>query len=465
MLRTSRYTMIIENKNEAETYLLVHGYTGAVDVVNKEIVDVLTLGNNHKNAFDLLDKMHLEILKKRGYVTEKNLLEEKQALCRVSESLKEVHNRQMAITLIPTYNCNFRCTYCFEHQLLSKGKAWLQTTMSHEMVDQVMMGIDDLRTQGKEIRDLWLFGGEPLLKENVELIAYIVEKAKEKALTVRCVSNGYDLEHFDHLLGKDKIEVVQITIDGIASTHDCRRYRVGKQPTHKHIMSNIDHALHQSDARVMVRSNLDHSNLGEVEEIMQGFRHRGWLEHPNFSNYFKSVHACYSKEEKPLTDVVVMNTLKAVLPNQTYAYQSLYQSLEMKFKQMFSTQSYAPFKSDYCGAASGGLCIDPFGDLYPCWDVIGKESEKVGSLAQGQFQLNDRYDYWINRSVHHIETCVNCSHALFCGGGCPAHAQVTNDNAYTAYCDNFKEIFNEVVPNVYHEYKRFKEASNNEINE
>ena len=69
--------------------------------------------------------------------------------------------------LFVTNGCNFRCPYCFERKRLARGETWLAKVMSHEMIQAIFAALDDYRSRGYGLGNCTLYGGEPLMKENL----------------------------------------------------------------------------------------------------------------------------------------------------------------------------------------------------------------------------------------------------------------------------------------------------------
>lgn len=88
-----------------------------------------------------------------------------------------------------------------------------------------------------------LYGGEPLLKQNKEIIKYIVSKGNNHGYHFTAITNGYDLEHFIDLLSPDKINHLQISIDGTEEKHNNRRTHFSDGKSFQKIMNNIVFAL------------------------------------------------------------------------------------------------------------------------------------------------------------------------------------------------------------------------------
>lgn len=451
MYRVSNYTISIPLTEDKDRFMLVHGYSGAFDIVNESIHQALRSSATEEELLCEITAGDRQVLEQRGYLTTKTEEEERQTLGRISEALHRASSKVISVTLIPTYNCNFRCEYCFEKKLFDKGKDYLQRSMDAETLAAVFIQIDKYREEGYQIGQVTLFGGEPLLRTSYPIVKQIVDLCKERGITLFAVTNGHDLKHYQDLLTKDGINSIQITLDGEEATHDSRRYLAGGQPTFARIVENITMALKQG-IHVAVRSNVNKRNIAQLEGLMQIYQDKGWTEYPNFSYYFKSTHKCYEEPAEAITDVELMERLNSIYGGvEGFSFNSIYSNLTRTLGSMFKSEGYAPLRAGYCGATTGMFTIDPYGDIYPCWDVLGDRKESIGvvNLEQSRFELNERSAFWRGRTADKIEECAACQYALFCGGGCGAHANITNKDHYTAYCENFKLIFDEVVAGLY----------------
>lgn len=460
-MNLSKYNIDLPLKNGKGEHLIIQGYTGAVDVVSKDVYEILNEGKKDSAKLSELSEKNFNTLKARGYITDKDKSGEMELMFKVAKVLHKVQSKEESVVIAPSYNCNFRCPYCFEHNLLKHGNEWMSKIMDKDTVDDIFKYIDKLIMDGKKISSVTLFGGEPLLMQNYNIVKYIVNKCNERKLKIKAISNGYDLDHFQDLLSQDMISEIQITIDGIGENHNKRRFLKGGKETFNKIVDNICLAL-DKNINITVRTNVDTSNLDKMEEIKKFFEDKNWTKRSNFHNYFKCVHQCYVKSEKKVNDVEIMREIsKKVDDIHRFELDSMYTTWMRAFGQMFKTKGYSPVRGGYCGGTLGMFVVDSFRDVYACWEVIGEKDKVIGTLGQnGKVVYNDKSNAWRNRTVDRIEECKECKYALFCAGGCPAHAEVVNGNMNTAYCEDFKEIFNEVVPEVYKSYlEKNKEVS------
>lgn len=349
---------------------------------------------------------------------------------------------------MPTYNCNFRCEYCFEQNLLKKGKEWLSGKMTAEIVDSIFIQLDKYKKAGKKISSVYLFGGEPLLRNNKDIVEYICKKCREAEIPISCISNGYDLDKYIDLLKEYKFDKIQITVDGIGKEHDKRRFLAGGQGTYNRIMNNIQLAL-DNGINITVRTNVNKKNTDSIEVLINEYKKRGWVGMKNFNYYFKATLRCYEEIGTALSDVELMHQLAEQYGDtpQRFQFNTIYQGLSNSIGYMLKNNSIAPLRSGYCGAHTGMYTIDPYGDIYPCWDVLAQDDCKIGKvdLEKNEFIFNDNHDKWKKRTVDKIEDCKECKYKLFCGGGCSAQAKVVSNDINRAYCDDFTNIFDEVV--------------------
>lgn len=452
MLRASDYNIYIKAKNHEDMYLFLHGYTGAVDLVSGDIYRCFVEGAGNPQKFDELNPEFIGILVNRGYLTGKSINEEREIFSKVADSIQEFKEKYIEITLIPTYNCNFRCPYCFEKYLSKNGNQWLEKTMDKETVDLAFRRIEALIRNGKIVTDINIYGGEPLLKENYEIIEYIVQKGVGAGMRMKCITNGFEFEYFKDLIGDNGISHLQFTIDGLEEMHNSRRFLAGKKPSFGTIVSNIDLAL-KLGAFVNLRTNIDKTNLDQMEGLLNFFDEKGWTQNSRFYSYFKSVHGCYNpKEKEQINETHIMNKLKECkLKDHRFKYNSVYWEIADTFIRVFQSNKFNHLKSSYCGAVNGSLAIDPFAQIFPCLEMVGKEGASVGTLDhEGNFRFDDSYRYWRDRKTQKLGTCSECAYALFCGGGCPAYSgPKSKSDLENSYCNHFIEIFREVVPEVY----------------
>ena len=167
-LRLSSYVIPVSLDAEPGKYMLVHGYTGAVDIVDGEILAQMSASDP---SAGLTDK-EISVLKERGYITD---LSHEEELARVIKQAELLHGMNARLYrffgFVITYNCNFRCPYCFENGISDSGKAWSKQVITPELVDKAFEAMYKIEPHKKlHIEEIILYGGEPLLRENHSIV-------------------------------------------------------------------------------------------------------------------------------------------------------------------------------------------------------------------------------------------------------------------------------------------------------
>lgn len=170
------------------------------------------------------------------------------------------------LIILPTEQCNFRCTYCYESFKLKR--------MRKETVSALKKFIAHEVPKLRHLELAW-FGGEPLLEP-----ALVLDIARHAAdccrASGRCTLSGNittNAYHLDVALAGRLIECHQstfhVTLDGFRETHDKTRKLANDGATFDMIWNNLlrlrDSAL---DFRVDLRLHLFERNLPEMSALM-----------------------------------------------------------------------------------------------------------------------------------------------------------------------------------------------------
>lgn len=479
-LRTSSYAIWLELPDGAQDMLLIHGYTGAYDRVSRPVVAYLrTLqarphrplhgewapepgtGGDAQRPSDTT----LQVLKKRGYLTEMTVEEEEAFYTKLAAQrhFRAVH-RAPSYILLPTYQCNLRCPYCFQdHMRTDPANRHLLRTMQPEMVDRIIKGMAYIEAahgvppDADVTRNVTFFGGEPLLAESRPVIEYIVERlfALGKA-NITAITNGTELHHYRHLLGPDKIRHLQITIDGPPAVHDQRRIHADGTGSFERIAQNVDMALDQG-VKISVRMNIDRNNIQLLPELGEVFAARGWTGRAGFSAYVAPVHGPAERTGPKTTfSSWELGQALAALQDQHPGLRSIGGAddvLGARVRQIFDKRAdpMPGFKSDFCGAHTSMYIVDAFGDLYACWERTGDPSIRIGSITPSGEVLMARavLEQWRTRSVTSNPVCRRCRYSSYCGGGCAALAEEHSGTIHANHCDSFARRFRHSAVSAY----------------
>lgn len=482
-MRTSSYVVYVDLPDDRQHWLLVHGYLGVYDQVTSQVARFLrsqeTLpvskplyGNWETDGLDvgsswIPSESTVATLRRRGYLTEKTHDEE---VAFFASYVGQLHERQLTsrphYVIMPTYNCNLRCHYCFQDQMRTNpALSHLLRTMSLEMADRIMSGFSFIEehlhqaanAQAPAKRSFTFFGGEPLLKSSRPIVEHIIRTQQRiSEPTFSAVTNGTELDAYEDLLGPAGISQVQITLDGTSAEHDRRRIYPDKAGSFLKIARSIDLAL-GCDVRVSVRVNVDRNNINTLPELASELIAQGWPESQNFSAYLAPIHD-YSGLKNAGTRPLFFNSWELgevlqVLHKQapeTKVFSRVDGELRERARSVFQTSGSIRPKSVYCGAHGAMYIFDSFGDIYACWDRTGDQNLRIGKVNEdGTVFINGVGKMWRSRSVASNPTCRQCRYALHCGGGCAVLAEVTNGSIFSNHCNAFGKRFRSAVAEVF----------------
>lgn len=452
-LRMSSYTIPVKLEDEEGKYMLIHGYTGAIDIVSEELLDQIKFPATTDKTNDLL-----QILINRGYITTRTRSEEQNIVFKISQIM---HDRIKALAqnfvIVVTYNCNFRCPYCFEER--ERKDSSCQVVISKKMVDEIFSAIENLETgKAKRSNIITLYGGEPLMRQNKNIVEYIVKTGKSNGFAFDAITNGYDLDAYIDLLGPGLIETIQITIDGTKEHHNKKRIHITDENTFDKIISNIKIAVSKK-VRIIIRVNIDETNESDVESLKLYLENILLLPNDNIRLYASPIvknSSIKEHDDEELRFITSQQFSKIIKRNTTFKYckdfgvtQTIYDAMKNK--------KPIRFRPVYCGAQTGAYVFDAYGNIYPCLETVGNEDRRIGSITRNGINWFEKeVNYWRSYSITG-KRCICCKYALFCGGGCLAR-RLNNDSSS---CDYFRLSYPKYVNNAYNSFIRYNNLKYN----
>ncbi len=484
-LRTSSYTIYADLPDNSEDMLLVHGYTGAYDKVSRRVATYLRSLEAKRAPKPLYGEWSPEpeidgevvrpsdetiaTLVKRGYLVTLTPKEEEAFFTRVTHRVHGASiTRGPGYVIMPTYQCNLRCPYCFQdHMRTDPAYSHLLRVMDKTMVDRLLLGMRSIEaahgiTEDVEyMRSIHFFGGEPLLAASKPIVEYWIRHLKEMGpVDLSATTNATEIGSYRDLLGKDGIKMLQITLDGPKAEHDRRRIYADGSGSFELIADNIKMALDLGVA-VSVRMNIDRGNIADLPELAQEFERRGWVEYRNFSAYVAAIHA--GNENVNPREVFnswqlgrALEELMEDHPSLAY-FGTMDDSMRRRARAIFdqSGEGGPSARTAFCGAHTTMYILDAFADIYACWERTGDKDLRVGHITEsGEVMMNRAMlEKWRNRSVVSNPVCRKCRYALSCGGGCAVLAEdASGGNSYKNHCDGFAKRFRSSVAEAFVEH-------------
>lgn len=423
-LRLSSYTISVKLEAEEDKFFLVHGYTGAIDIVEGECWRQI----EHFSSDNNLSAETIDTLQKRGYLTTRTLEEEHQYVWKIANVLHQIQAKMYkSWGFIITYNCNFRCPYCFENSISQNGKAWTGKTFTKEMVDNAFLAMSKIEPE-RELHnnEILLYGGEPFLRNNKEVVSYIIKKGIDNNYKFKVISNGYDLDFYTDILSAEYFTSFQITIDGDKTYHNKRKRHIVEGETFDKVIHNIGLLLSKS-IQVFVRVNIDENNFQDLNRLKKMFTENGFYSNPCF--HLNPALILNTNSVQDCEDVKFLNN-KDFLQLLEDKSLNLLKGQDFNIEEMFYSclkkKTCYQLRSTICPSQYGTYLFDPCGDIYSCLEFVGRKQHSIGRYKENIEWLKEK-EYWQSRNISNMSSCKVCKYALICGGQCLARTRYTKE--------------------------------------
>lgn len=417
-MKSSMYNIFIPTKNSS-VFIVYNTLKGSTTLVNEELKNAI------QNNSIPQDEATLEKLVKTNLVVEDTMDEKK--VYKYLHNKHKYNNSYQHFCVIITYDCNFRCPYCYQ------GADKNKNPMSDETLEKVIKCIKQTCNERKA-RDLeiTLYGGEPFLhpKKCKKLVEETSDWAKENGITfhLSALTNGSLItKEIVEWLSKYKARV-QIPLDGYKTVHDKYRYYVDKNKgSYEDLMKTFSY-FKETDANIHLRISVTKETYPTMGQMLDDLKARGLIHlHPDFCYITAFVEACNPFSKYCLKD--------------SELYQALPELWRMSREKGFKTDLLKPQVSPLpCSSiADGSYVIDPQGDIYKCWELVIQKEHVTGKIMEdGKIELKAPYYDTLSRDPSTIEDCQKCKFLPACSGGCICKACWNKGTYHASGCGTTK---------------------------
>lgn len=286
-LRKSKYAFVVRKENG--NYIVYSSLSGAVVVFNEnKYIEMLERALNKEIFYYENNDFFNLMINKRIFIDE---FVDEGLIVRGLYEEQIVRSNTLEIMLIVTRQCNFRCVYC--------GQPHLHEKMNEETYDSILNFIkEQILKHGYTSVYVTFFGGEPLIAsknictflERLQTLSYRLS-TPQRTITYKAgmSTNGYMLtpQLFEQL-NELKCNFYQISIDGMAGTHDKLRPLVSGEGTWQKIIDNLSYMVStDKDFTVQLRTNF---NVDVAESLVEFYNYVGKKLNDNrISIYYETI--------------------------------------------------------------------------------------------------------------------------------------------------------------------------------
>ena len=414
-MKKSKYNFFI--KYSDDEYIAYNSLTNALAIVTEK--EYLSFSND----IESLSENELKNFKYGGFLIDDQV--DELELIRFYSSYFKFSRRTLGLTIAPTLECNFRCIYCYEKD--QNNNFTMNFTTQENLLDFI-----NNRIKHTDRLDITWYGGEPLLAisiiENLsQKIIEICDK-NQVAFSAGIITNGYLLdEKCCETLKRCKITFVQITLDGTKEIHDKRRILKDGSGSFDQIIENLK-GMKNFKFDIALRVNVDTNNEKAFSDLIE------CLEKNNLLKYVDPYMAIVTPTNNRYSKEICFSPEKAAI-----SIENSNKLLESKNKKI--AIEYPANRFNFCGADNiNSFVIDPWGNVYSCWNEIGIESAVIFNIDK---QKNDAIEYdrknlfnklkFLMYDPTNNEQCKECKCLPICMGGCPYERLQTMNK-----CNDFK---------------------------
>lgn len=292
-----------------------------------------------------------------------------------------VSNEIQELIILPTEQCNFRCTYCYEDYILKR--------MSPEIVIAIKNFLARRVPKAQHLIIRW-FGGEPLVAKDI--LIDIGGYAKNLALENNLVSymstvttNGFLLT--PSTLGSlidVGITKFQITLDGPKEIHNQTRKKANNEGSYDQIWDNLLYIKKSNiSVGVTLRIHLFKENLPYIPDFLKLIK-KTFLEDPRFEVLLMPL-ANFGGQNEKHPNVIAKNMHNEVIRN---LEKIIYENEKKKNRE----------ELEICYAARpNSIVIRSDGSLAKCTIALKDERNNIGEIdAKGTLSINqERLGNWL----------------------------------------------------------------------
>lgn len=299
--------------------------------------------------------------------------------------------KDLNIILLLTNNCNFKCKYCFEKDLLERHR----NIETEEIENLKRFTSTHMKKNHLDKLNITFYGGEPLLeKQKLKDIVNFYYSSLKDNFSFNIITNGslLDYELINELKDKNLVGL-KVTLDGPEEIHNKRR-PMSKGNSYITIINN----LMQLKSIVPLKINIvvDSENTNFIKDMI-----------PHLKLFLSE------KDEVQINPTRLVNAENMHIRSQNI----LNIARLLKQENIIQGNAITNYDGGTCfGKKSNHFVVDVDGDIYNCPAFLGMKKCSTGNVR----------DFYKDIKLGEPESCYNCRYLPVCYGGC-LHENYLND--------------------------------------
>lgn len=337
-----------------------------------------------------------------------NLIVEEELKIRENPDFKENNSQNIksgdTIGLIPTFDCNLSCNYCY-----SRGGE-TKEIIPFEIAQTAILSVRD--NGSSDSLDIYLVGGgEPLLYPNLAKRIVKFAQSLYKTIRVHIVTNGlFDQDTLGWI--KSINSTIRVSYDGVMQ--DSQRLLVDGKSSREFVRRNIINLV-EAKIPITVQCIITKDGVGSILDTIDDVIGLG---------------VSVIKLE-PVLATLVSRANESMEPNPIEYARALLGAITHIAKRGYNLKIDTGYLSEpsnkyYCGMQKNNIIVTPAGLITTCVEVTRctdpfSDLVIIGKIENGRIIINE--DKRSRLSLFNIDNqgddCRNCNMRLICHGGCP----------------------------------------------
>ena len=436
-MKQSRFNIWVSDYPRKGEHLLFNARTQALLKINQGLRQELDALNNTRKVIPGTQlQENLSSLRENGIIIEDDMQEAEQ-LKEFFHQLQYESSRKMAceVTILTTYNCNFRCTYCFEEQV--RDDIFLDKPTSDAIVRWLIN-----RAEKEDLKSIFLvfYGGEPLL--NIKPI-YDISWALQEWAGKKHIGFGFGIITNGSLLTADLVDKflpvglkeVRVTLDGDRDAHNQKRPFADGKPSFDLIVDNIKKIIDKVSVGVV--GNFDQSNYRSIFSLIDYLEKEKILKRLNRIE-FAPLNPRLGPPDNPAA--VDMGHCLSFFDGNGLHREVVAIKQELIRRGVVIDTGLA-INACALNMKNSGLTIDPKGAIYKCNALVGYPQFSLGTVFDNKFKKREE----VFLAMRAWEQCPqDCPYLPMCQGGCRFFSYMEQNDLAKVSCK--KAYLDQITP-------------------
>lgn len=338
------------------------------------------------------------------------------------QSIPYTINNLTKLSILPTYNCNFSCSYCYS----SKGRSTknLDIKKAYSAID---FFIDKNRLDERRIYMAILGGGEPFI--TWDSVAACIEYASQRAiqqgfkLSIGVTTNG-------SIINPEIIDILKRYHVITSISFEILERIQNKQRRNYNEVCRVIDSLCIAGIELSIKSIITPDNVMLLEEMTE-----------ELATKFPQIK---SLKLQPVESNTIFTDAKSLENFYTLFSENFFKAREKAIQH--GIELYCPVSKNtdylldhYCG---GELCLTPEGSISICHRISSPLEPDYNNfnygIIDGQHKIHFNTAQFNELMAHNslkLDRCKNCFAKWHCGGGCLAQAKTYTPDMLKVICD------------------------------